>query len=220
MKYETAFITRAALVTLRIWVTRAAAHFDIYVKLFLGDFFMNQNQFEMIIRRMEQRYGRIHKGEEEVHAMMLFPMESNLLKVHRRYPESNSRRLKEAICLVFHRINGYLTGEQPDVKRYESIENARLRDAILYSFDPFTNEEVKEALSIDCELDLNDKKALEKYFKEPVQCVGRIYESVLTWEKRSGSNGYFEFIESYMGSKIDRDDKMTFSVMVDPAAFL
>ena len=25
----------------------------------------------MIIRRMEQRYSRIHKGDEEVHAMMI-----------------------------------------------------------------------------------------------------------------------------------------------------
>ena len=121
---------------------------------------------------------------------------------------------------MFHRINGYLTGEQPDVKRFESPENTRLRDAILYSFDPFTNEEVKEALSIDSELNLNDNDTLEKYFREPVQCVRRIYESVETWEKRSGRNGYFEFIESYMGSKIDHDDKMTFSVMVDPAAIL
>lgn len=169
---------------------------------------------------MEQRYGRIHKGDEEVHAMMMFPMESNLLKVHRKYPESNSRRLKEAICLVFHRINGYLTGEQADVGGFESPENTRLRDAILYSFDPFTSEEVKEALNADPEFDLSDKSTLEKYFKEPVQCVRRIYESVETWEKKSGSNGYFEFIEGYMGSKIDNDDKMTFSIMMDPKAFL
>ena len=181
---------------------------------------MNQNQFEMIIRRMEQRYGRIHKGDEEIHAMMLFPIESNLLKVHRKYPESNSRRLKEAICLAFHRINGYLTGEQPDVARFETPENTRLRDAMLYSFDPLSNVDVKEALSVDSELDLNDRGTLEKYFREPVQCVRRIYDSVETWEKRSGSNGYFEFIEGYMGAKISEDDKMTFSVMVDPKAFL
>lgn len=181
---------------------------------------MNQNQFEMIIRRMEQRYGRIHKGDEEIHAMMLFPIESNLLKVHRKYPESNSRRLKEAICLVFHRINGYLTGEQPDVARFETPENTRLRDAMLYSFDPLSNVDVKEALSVDSELYLNDRGTLEKYFREPVQCVRRIYDSVETWEKRSGSNGYFEFIEGYMGAKISEDDKMTFSVMVDPKAFL
>ena len=90
---------------------------------------------------MEQRYGRIHKGDEEVHAMMLFPMESNLLKVHRRHPDSNSRRLKEAICLTLHTINGYLTDEQPDVKGFENPDNLRLRDAMLYSFDPFTNDD-------------------------------------------------------------------------------
>ena len=176
---------------------------------------MNQNQFEMILRRMDQRYGHMHKGDEGAYAIMLFPMESNLLKIHRKYPESNSRRLKEAICLVLHRVNGYLTGDQADVKNFESQENVRLRDALLYAFDPFINGEVKEALSENTEIDLNDKNSLEKYFKEPVQCIQRIYESVLTWEKQSGSNGYFEFIEGYMGAKIDNDDKMNFSVVVD-----
>ena len=33
-------------------------------------------------------------------------------------------------------------------------------------------------------------------------CLLRIKESVDTWEKQAGSNGYFEFIEQYMGAEI------------------
>lgn len=177
---------------------------------------MNQSQFEMIIRRMDQRYGHMRKGDEDIYSMMLFPMESNLLKVHRKYPESNSRRLKEAICLAFHKIEGYLTGEQTDVSKFENPENIRLRDALLYAFDPFTNKEVQAALSMDRKIDLNDKDSLEKYFKVPVMCVRRIYDSVEMWFKQGGSNGYFNFIEGFMGSQVKRDNKLHFSVLVDP----
>lgn len=175
---------------------------------------MNQAQFEMIIRRMEQRYGRMHKGDEEAHAMVLFAMEGNLLKTHRKHPESNSRRLKEAICLTFHRVNGYLNGKQDDVTKFESTENLLLRDALLQAFDPFTREEIRDVMCGDGGLDLNDRQALENYFEEPIRCIRRIYDSVEHWEKESGSNGYFVFIENWMGSKIPYDDKMDYSVQL------
>ena len=47
-------------------------------------------------------------------------MESNLLKIRRKYPDSNSRRLREAILLVLHRVNGYLKHEDIDVEKYEN----------------------------------------------------------------------------------------------------
>lgn len=62
-------------------------------------------------------------GNEEVYTIMLIPIESNLLKVFRKYPESNSRQLKEFICLVLKRIKGYLVGKQPDVAKFETSEN-------------------------------------------------------------------------------------------------
>ena len=175
---------------------------------------MNQNQFEMIIRKMEQRYGKMRKGDEEKHAMILFPMESNLLKVYRQYPASNSRRLKEAVCLVFHRINGYLSGEQADISKFEDEDNIRLRDALLYAFDPFSNAEVKEIL----QMDLNDREVLTEYFKESVQCIRRIYDSIEYWEKSAGNNGYFEFVESYMGEKIPRDNKLDYAILLGAEA--
>jgi len=148
--------------------------------------------------------------------MVMFSMESNVLKIYRHYPASNSRRLKEAILLVFHRINGYLKGEQDDVSRFESPENLRLRDALLMAFDPFTNEEVKDVLSAEGLIDLQNTAELQNYFKEPVQCIRRIYDSVEHWEKRSGSNGYFDFVEGWMGSKIEHDDKMNYTIGFAP----
>ena len=54
---------------------------------------------------MEREFGKIRNGEEETYAMLLLPMEGNVLKIHREFPESNSRRLREAIALAVFPAN-------------------------------------------------------------------------------------------------------------------
>lgn len=174
---------------------------------------MQPYQFEKIYAEMEKEYGKIRKGEEESYAMMLFPMEGNVLKVHRAHPKSNSRRLREAIGLVLFDIKEHVTGESADTERFRNEDNGRLEKALLMSFDPFTNEDVLEVLG------QMDAEQLHEYYKEPVVCLLRIKDSVDTWEKRGGSDGYFTFIEQYMGAKIN-DDKMNFSVMMGGEADL
>lgn len=70
-----------------------------------------------------------------------------------------------------------------------------------------TNEEIQKV--IGKEMDLRE---LHDYYKVPVMCLLRIKESVDTWEKQAGSNGYFEFIEQYMGAEI-KGKEMNFSVL-------
>lgn len=47
---------------------------------------MNPYQFQQVTRRMEEKYGKMKKNEEDKYAMLLFSMESNLLKIHRMHP--------------------------------------------------------------------------------------------------------------------------------------
>lgn len=54
---------------------------------------------------------KIRKGEEGTYAMLLLPMEGNALKIHREFPESNSRRLREVIALVLFDIKENCSGE-------------------------------------------------------------------------------------------------------------
>ena len=162
---------------------------------------------------MERRFGQMRKGREEEYAMLLFPMESNLLKIHRKHPDSNSRRLREAAYLALHRVEGYLSGTQADVNDFESEENIRLRDAMLMVFDPYTNKDVEAALFSEEALSRDDKEAIEHYFQEPVMCIMRIMDSVDMWEKNSGSDGYFDFLEDWLGDQIPNDDyKMNYAV--------
>lgn len=175
---------------------------------------MNEYQFQQVARRMEQRYGKMKKNEEEGYSMLLFPMESNLLKIYRKNPEANSRRLEEAILLAMHDVEGRITGERKDTVDYENKENMKLKEALMASFDPFTNEEIRTILEKDRGIELNDKNELSAYYKEPVICMLRIKDSVETWLKRNGSNGYFTFLEDWMGIKIPNDDIMNYSIVI------
>ena len=173
---------------------------------------MNQYQFGQITRRMEQKYGKMRKNEEDKYAMLLFPMESNLLKIHRKEPGANSRRLEEAILLVLHEIESRTDEKSTDVSSYENEENLLLKEALLKAFDPFTNDEIADLLREGGKADLEDKEFLSKYYKEPVMCVLRIKESVEHWIKRGGADGYFDFLEGWFGDKVPDDDMMNYSI--------
>ena len=84
---------------------------------------MQLYQFEKIYSQMEREFGKIRKGEEETYAMLLLPMEGNVLKIHREFPESNSRRLREAIALVLFDVKGNCSGE-----KYATLEMKKMKD--------------------------------------------------------------------------------------------
>lgn len=173
---------------------------------------MQLYQFERIYSQMEKEFGKMKKGEEEAYAMLLLPMEGNVLKTHRQYPESNSRRLREAIALVLFDIKEKCTGETIHTDKFRNIDVERMEKALLMAFDPYTNSEIMELLKQQLETDKFTQEQLKNYYQLPVMCLLRIKESIDTWEKRSGANGYFDFIESYMGSEIN-GTKMNFSIM-------
>ncbi|HAX51539.1 MAG TPA: hypothetical protein DEG06_08975 [Lachnospiraceae bacterium] len=173
---------------------------------------MQQYQFEKIYSQMEKEFGKLKSGEEEAYAMILMSLESNVLKIHRKYPSSNSRRLKEALALTLFDIKERYTGEKINTDSFRDNNNERLEQALLMAFDPFTNEEVKEVIAKQTTIDLSDTTQLHDYYAEPIRCLLRIKESVDTWEKQMGSNGYFDFIEQFMGEEI-HGDEMKFSIL-------
>lgn len=173
---------------------------------------MQLYQFERIYSQMEKEFGKIKKGEEEIYSMLLLPLEGNVLKIHREYPSLNSRRLREAIALVLFDIKEKYTGETINTDKFRTEDNKRLEKAMLMAFDPYTNSEIMELLKQQLQTDELTQEMLKNYYKRPVMCLLRIKDSVDTWEKHSGANGYFDFIESYMGSQINGTE-MNFSIM-------
>ena len=80
------------------------------------------------------------------------------------------------------------------------------------AFDPYTNKEIMELLKEQFQVDMLSLEQVKEYYKFPVMCLLRIKESIDTWEKYSGSDGYFDFIEGYMGREITGNE-MNFSIM-------
>lgn len=173
---------------------------------------MQLYQFERIYSQMEKEFGKMRKGEEEMYAMLLLPMEGNALKIHREFPLSNSRRLREAIALALFHIKGKCMGEKPDTQKFRNEENEKLEQALLMAFDPYTNEEIMELFKQQIKTSEFTQEMLKSYYKLPVMCLLRIKDSIDTWEKQSGADGYFDFIESYMGSQI-KGNEMKFTIM-------
>lgn len=173
---------------------------------------MQQYQFDKIYSQMEKEFGKIMRGQENSHSMLLFPMETNVLKIYRKNPASNSRRLREAIALVLFDLKSRYTGEEFSLDNFRNEDNQKLEQALLMSFDPFTNEEVRTILTETTSVDLEDHDFLHDYYAEPIICLLRIKTSVDTWEKRMGSNGYFDFLEDTIGIQISGDE-MHFSIM-------
>ena len=168
---------------------------------------------------MEREFGKIRKGEEETYAMLLLPMEGNVLKIHREFPESNSRRLREAIALALFDIKGNYSREEYDTDNFRNKENGRLEKALLMAFDPYTNNEIMELLKEQFQMDMLSQEQVKEYYKFPVMCLLRIKESIDTWEKRSGSDGYFDFIEGYMGKEIKGNDMNFTTISGNPRQF-
>lgn len=173
---------------------------------------MEHYQFEKIFSQMEKEFGKVKSGQEEYHAMMLMSLESNVLKIHRKYPSSNSRRLREAIALVLFDVKERCTGESINTDSFRNDDNHRLKKALLMAFDPFTNDEIKEIITSQAIFDLSNHDQLHAYYLEPVSCLLRIKESIDLMIKQNGSDGYFNFIEQFMGSEI-RGDEMKFSIL-------
>ena len=104
------------------------------------------------------------------------------------------------------------TGKKGDTDKFRNEDNERLEKALLMAFDPYTNREIMELLKQHLQTDELTQEMLKNYYKLPVMCLLRIKDSVDTWEKHSGVNGYFDFIESYMGSQINGTE-MNFSIL-------
>ncbi|MDO4338136.1 MAG: hypothetical protein Q4C91_08635 [Eubacteriales bacterium] len=173
---------------------------------------LNRYKFDKISGKMAQDFGTIHKGEEDFYSMILFPMESNMLKLHRQNEAWNGRRAIEAIHICLLTIDGYLKGEEYDFAPFLSADNKEFVNGLLMSFDPFTNDAIHNTIEDDYHLDSTED--LQRYFQTPVMCLLRIEKSIELWTKEMGANGYFIFLENNIGSMVPQDTKMDYTVEV------
>ena len=63
----------------------------------------------------------------------------------------------------------------------ENPENLKLKHAILMTFDPFTNAELRKEAENEYGWNLDNGAELEAYYQRPAQCVLRIWDSAKKW---------------------------------------
>lgn len=95
---------------------------------------MQLYQFERIYSQMEKEFGKMRKGEEEVCSMLLLLLEGNALKVYRKFPASNSRRLREAIALSLLDIKERCSGEKANTEKLRNEDNEKLEKSLAHGF--------------------------------------------------------------------------------------
>jgi len=164
-----------------------------------------------ITSRMAQEFGRIYKGQEEKHALMMHSMESNMLKARIKFPDVTGTDAKNAVSMSLMMIRGYINSIEYDLEEYMNDNTKALIHALMMSFDPFTNPEIKKILSSI--RDLEDMQIRRDYFTDPVMCLIRIDSSIDLWTKVNGKFGYFDFIEDQLAGSYDKD-QMSFSLPI------
>ena len=120
--------------------------------------------------------------------------------------------MDEAILLALHDVKSRTDKGDADTQKYETAENIRLKDALLAAFDPEANAEIMAVIE-EIGVDWGNKDEIYEFYRVPVMCMLRIRDSVQHWSKRMGSNGYFEFLNGYLGNKVPDDDEMSYSVI-------
>ena len=162
--------------------------------------------FEMISSRMGKKYGEIEKDLVSKYAEILFFIESNLLRVYRKYGIDNDRRVIEAIHICLLIINGYLEKIEYNLDSYITDSNQPYYNILLMSFDPFTNEDLRPVVERRC--DIQSKEGLFKYFEAPVKALLCIEKNVEFQIKGYNHNGYFSHLEELIGKDVANDDRI------------
>lgn len=174
--------------------------------------YVDYYKLEKISSKMAKEFGTILKGDEELYSFVLYPMEGNLLKLHRKVPVRNGRHAIEAIHMCLLKVDGYINEVEYDFGRFITDENKAFLEGLLESFDPFTNQEIFDAANKI--YDLNTADGLKRYFETPVKSLLRVERSIELWTKELGVNGYFKFIEDEIGHLIEKDEKMDYAMML------
>ena len=163
-------------------------------------------QLDIITSKMQREFGQIKKGSENDYIALLLPMESNLLRISRSISCTNGRRALEGVQICLLKIKERLDQTMYDCSSIITKESASFTQALLMSFDPFTNPAMQKI--IKHKYDLSSKEDSRTYYATPIKCLLKIKSSIDFWTKEYGMSGYFDFIDGQFGSEVRDNSKM------------
>lgn len=163
---------------------------------------INRYQFDSIALRTKKTIKEpIQKGEEDgFYYEYLQTIEFEAYMLHQRYG-INNRQMMEIIQMVLLDIKSVLSGEEYDYSKWEEPCYRSCADAIEKYFMVSRFPELREVLRKGVVQD-------EAFYELAQKCLIRIHESVEFWTKQGGDNGYFHFIEGFIGTGILEDKRL------------
>ncbi|MBQ8706982.1 MAG: hypothetical protein IJ523_02705 [Succinivibrionaceae bacterium] len=157
---------------------------------------MEYYQFEKIVKNVKKNFN-LNDDMIAADEFLVYTMEYNIYKVHVKYPEISSGRVAEAILIVLHKINSYLTGKAPGTERFENADNLKMAEALLYTVDPHSNKDMMGMLT-ESRLDLEDRDDQIRVYTPGVTALLTLYRLVNAQMQKEGSNGYLVFLDEFL----------------------
>ena len=174
---------------------------------------MDRFKFDSIIRKTEQRYGKVPSNEEKKYRDMALSLELPMYLVRHVVPEFTSMEFIDSAKLCLHDISRKIAGEWkasdgicvPGTEKLVSNEALVGFENLLNAYDPYINadgggnrkrfRELAKGRSV--------KSAVEEYYRDPALCLLLMIESANACMKAYGSDGYFKHLEETIGPHVE-----------------
>lgn len=153
---------------------------------------MSEYNLERNMARVRKEYGYIAIDEEDELIDELEVIESTLYSFGVIYGVS-SEDIKRIVMIVCNRLNGYVHDKKLNFFTGKDKKIYLLCDILEEKCNPYMSEYVYEIVKE--QIDIDNPANCRVILTPMIQCLERIYKSILFWEKQLGSNGYLEFLE-------------------------
>ncbi|MBR1684963.1 MAG: hypothetical protein IJ708_07465 [Clostridia bacterium] len=158
---------------------------------------MNDYQFRRVERDLKKRYGKCEDEEMELYSQIVYPIERNCMRIHRREKAATSRAMHDALLLCLHRMKDHIDDTHTDTSSFEKEGAMLLLHGIMVSIDPY--DPVWEGKYDDAVTNKSTYIVLSRILL-------RLLESVDLWNEVYGTEGYFFFLEDFLGKKVKPGD--------------
>lgn len=157
---------------------------------------------------MRREFGRIKKGDTEPYVEKLKLMQESLFQIQQELDSKNSRRALDAVRFSLLIIDGYLRNVQYDYSRFKTDEGEAFLQALLFTFDPFRNDSIREKMEGEYQLD--NRGELRRYFTPYILCLIYLEDTVIHWIGQLGREGYFLYLNEQLGVHLEeiQDDEV------------
>lgn len=153
----------------------------------IDDYHLEKN-----ISRVKKECGYIIENKEDDYYFELNTIETTLYSYYLVY-EISSKDAKKIIMQLINILYGYIHQQNIDFFTDEDKKIYIMTKFLEEKCNPYLNDNIKEIIKDQIEIKHENDFEI---FKPMLKCLERIYRSIIFWDKRLGTNGYFEFLES------------------------